>query len=577
MMKKLQFKLLVIAGIIFFVSCAHQGTPTGGPDDKIAPSVMSSVPGAESVNVPVKTRISIVFTEWLSKNSDRGISIYPPMKIKTVVVRNRLDIIPIGKLEDSTTYHISITSQLQDLHNNSILAPVSLTFSTGAVLDSGILGGCIIDPSRKALQPKVALFKKEHLDPDSGFSGAPDYLIQTDSSGRFNFIHLKFGSYYTIAFTDANSDNRIAPITEQVYSTADSLIAINASTKPVFLFQSSYDTTKMSLLNVKAQSTTVLSGQWIIPFDLRCGYSYPQCKVEMIDSPSVKYQGRYIPLSNGKLFTYLLKNPIKITPYRLIYTMRTPQAVDFTDTLTFNGVNTPDTLLPALASFTPANNSITDLDPEIKLIWTEPVAVNTLLFLTDSAGTDSINLKSSTGYSDTTYLPLKRKLRPDTKYRMVLLKNIANDFNGNTLKARDSTDTVNVLNFKTIKEDSIAISLQGAGDCNESSSHRKWIFRPLNKSATYISKDSSGLFRFDSIYGGNGLISYFDDLNENNRVDIGRIKPWFGPEPNYVAPDTIEARARWDVDGVIVHVCDPCLKLKADSLAADTTLKSSKK
>lgn len=569
-MKKTLLILIAIAGLTLFVSCAHQGTPSGGPDDKTAPTVAGSTPKAGSVNVPVKSRISITFSEWLSKNSNRGISVYPPFKFKAQVNRNRLDIIPLENLRDSTTYHISITSQLQDLHSNSILAPLSLTFSTGAQLDSGKLGGCVVDPSKKSFQPKVALFKKENLTPDSSFCGQPDYLLQTDSLGKFQFYHIKSGSYYAVAFIDANSDNRIKPVDEAVYSTADSLVTISKTTEDIYLFLSSFDTTQQALKNVKAQSSTELTGEWIVPFDLRGGYSYPKCIIEPVDSPSVKQTGNYIPLSNGR-FCCMLKTPMKIQPYRLIYTMRTPSDTDFTDTLPFNGIDTKDTVLPKLLSGSPAEKSTTDLDPKIMFIWSKPVILNTPLLLADSTGNDSILLKSNGGYCDTTFLPLKRKLRPSSKYRMIILSNMGNDMSGNLLKSRDSTDTVSVIDFSTTSEDSLAIMLKGSSTCPGKSVHRKWMFRPLNRQVTYISRDSSSFFRFDSIFGGKGIISYFDDLNENDKIDNGRLRPWIGPEPYFTAPDTIEARARWEIDGVEVKACDLCAKPAADTVKVDTT------
>ena len=565
-MQKKIFKLVSLSFITALISCAHQISPSGGPDDKISPTVISSSPKTESVNVPLKSSVVINFSEWISKKSDRGVTIYPPLKVKIVVNRNRLEIIPVTSFADSTTYHISINSLLQDLHNNPVFSPINLTFSTGSTLDSGILSGCIIDPSKKGLQPKVALFRKEQIKADSGFTIDPDYLQQTDSSGNFEFLHVKKSDYYAVAFLDANSDNRIQPGgIEQVFITTDSLIAIGPATKPIFLFPAVYDTSKPALLNVKAHSSTILSGQWATVFDLRNGFNYPLCSVERIDSVSTPIQGTYIPLPNGLVFTLLLKSPLQIAPYRLIYTFKRLNNTNISDTVTFNGVKIGDTIKPVLQSWTP-NTGTTDLDPEIKLIWTKAVTINSPLRLTDSTG-DTIVLKATSGYSDTSSLSLQRHLRPDSKYRLVLLKNIGNDLSGNSFKSRDTTDTVNVIHFQTISGDSLAICVQGGAACLEKSNHRKWLFKPFNRNTTYLSQDKSGQFRFDSIASGKGLLYYFEDLNENNKPDQGRLCPWFTPEPYFASPDTVEARARWEVEGIEIHACEPCKKKQlADTL-----------
>jgi Bacterial Ig-like domain len=561
-MIKQPIKQLAIAVCIFFASCAHQSAPGGGPDDKTSPSIVTISPMDESVNVNPKGRITIAFSEWISSKSDKGISIYPPVNIKTVVSRNKLDIIPLKGFKDSTTYHISITTQLLDLHNNPILSPLSITFSTGPSLDSGKLAGCIIDPSRKYLQPKVVLFKRERLNPDSMFTGTPDYLTQTDSLGLFEFKNIKNGWYYSVAFLDQNSDNRIQPSKEPVYSTSDSLLMISAKEQSVFLFPSSYDTTTLRLSNIKAQSSTILSGDWNIPLDPRSGYSNPSCYVYKIDTPSVVTTGTYIPLPNGKLFTLRLRTPMSIAPYNLVCKVISPTGKTLIDTLKFNGIMADDTTKSSARAVFPAASSVTDLEPKLYIIWSKPVIINTPVTLIDSTGKDTLFIKPSPGYSDTSFFPLKRRLQPDRKYKLVLMRNAGTDIAGNQFKAKDSTDTAAVIMFRTLNADSIAISLQGTASCLDKNLHRKWIFRLFNNMTSYIAKDSAGGFRFDSLQAGKGSLSYFDDYNENDKPDIGRLVPWYPSEAHFSAADTVEARARWDVEGVKINMCGQCEKKK---------------
>jgi hypothetical protein len=248
----------------------------------------------------------------------------------------------------------------------------------------------------------------------------------------------------------------------------------------------------------------------------------------------------------------------------LIYTFKTFNNTKFSDTITFNGVTTGDTTKPLFQSWTP-NSGTTDLDPVIKLIWSKPVTINVPLQFTDSTG-DTIIVKVASGYTDTSILSLQRHLHPDSRYRLVLLKNIGNDLAGNSLKTRDTTDTVNVIQLRTINGDSLAISMQGGADCLDKNDHRKWIFQLLGRNTTYLTQDKSGQFEFDSIPSGNGLLYYFEDLNENNKPDQGRLSPWIAPEPYFAAPDTVEARARWEIEGINVRVCEPCIKKLNDSI-----------
>ena len=541
--------------LTILLSCAHEIPPSGGPEDKIGPKIINSTPKIESINVPVKSHIVIVFSEWLSTKSDRGVSVFPPLKIKTIVHQNHIEIIPITSFAESTTYHITINSLLQDLHNNPIISPSNLVFSTGNSLDSGTLSGCVIDPTRKALQPKIALFRNEHIRRDSGFTATPDYLMQTDSAGRFDFSHLKNGNYHIVGFLDEKSTNRIQADTDHIYIPTDSSVTINNNTKPVILFPAIYDTITPQIQIVKALSSTLLSGQWTSSFDIRNGFNYPQCTVERVDSTSAPIQGNYIPLTNEKIFTLVLKSPLKIAPYRLIYKMSSTSKPAVLDTIRFNGVPSIDTLKPVLQSWTPSGTI--DLDPSLKLIWSKPVIINAPLFMTDSTG-DTIICKAQSGYSDTTSFSLQKRLSPGKNYRIVILNTLGNDLAGNNLKLRDSTDTTAVIQLQTITIDSLALSLQGGAPCLQKDLHRKWIFKPLSGNASYIARDNAGQFKFDSIPSGKGQLFYFDDLNNNNKPDPGRLSPWIAPEAYFGAPDTVEARARWEVEGIDVHICEPC-------------------
>ena len=49
--------------------------------------------------------------------------------------------------------------------------------------------------------------------------------------------------------------------------------------------------------------------------------------------------------------------------------------------------------------------------------------------------------------------------------------------------------------------------------------------------------------------------------------------PWLASEPHIVLTDTVEARARWDIEGIEVVECEPCpeeLSPSADTSAVDS-------
>ena len=130
---------------------------------------------------------------------------------------------------------------LKDLRGNPVTTPYSLIFSTGPTLDSGAISGCVVDPSKNLLQPRIALFSPKEK-ADSGFSGPPSYLLQTDSTGHFSFNNIKTGIYTIIGYLDLNNDSRLQPVTEQVYMPADSIIKVQSSPAEIVLYPAVYDT-----------------------------------------------------------------------------------------------------------------------------------------------------------------------------------------------------------------------------------------------------------------------------------------------------------------------------------------------
>lgn len=553
------FKTIRISVLLslFFISCARQLSPTGGPDDTIGPVVTASFPTQESVNVPVETRINLTFSEWLSTKSDRSVTIYPQIPLRVKFSGNHLEIIPQKKLADSTTYHIAINSILQDLHGNSIRFPYNLIFSTGPTLDSGSIRGCVTDPSRTFFQPKVALFRSGL---DTMYFGSPSYLVQTDSSGIFNVDHVRNGNYRIIAFVDANGDSRFEPAAEQLFIPEDSSIYISGSRPDTLkLFPAIADTSSSRIISVKSMSHSTIVGQFDHPLDTSI-FKTPQFLCKLADTSTTLKITSSLLSSSGSSFAILLKDTLKDKPYDLIYRIdsRNHSLKNFIDTVNLTGSNLPDTVRPVLVS--PTSIKGTNLQPKIYLVWSELVRISDTLYMKDSTGNSIMIMKSLRGFSDTTIFKPEKRLVPETDYHIVIFSSDGKDLAGNPLKAKDSTDTSAVINVRTLESDGFATSLRGGATCLSQKADRKWIFSLFERKDTFLSPDSNGNFFFELIPAGKGNLSFFEDKNGNDMPDPGRLIPWRAPEPYFTLRDTIEARARWEIEGISISPCGACPK-----------------
>ena len=358
--------------ILLLLHCAHQQSPTGGPDDKTGPTVKSMLPAAESVSVPTDIKITITFSEWLLPASEKGVSLFPSTPIRVKVIGRRLEIKPVHRLNDSTTYHLVITSTLKDLRNNPISRPVNLMFSTGPSLDSGKISGCVVDPAKKYLQPNIALFRAPWQPGDSGFCGPPDYLSQTDSSGNFSLEHMRTGAYYLFAYFDKNGDSRLQEGSEELYTPVESTVVIGVTETRVLLYPSVFDTAHQAIASIKTIDNRTIMGYWKRPWDTLVCPGPPRFRLETDEKDARPLTVVYRPTIVSARFFLLTDTALDSVSYRLIYSLKSIfDTAVFSDTLRVDGAVQSDTSAPFLIKSLPDIRA--DLRPEIRFLWSEPV------------------------------------------------------------------------------------------------------------------------------------------------------------------------------------------------------------
>ncbi|KMQ51107.1 hypothetical protein CHISP_2030 [Chitinispirillum alkaliphilum] len=551
---KLNSLLTVTAlGISFLLSCAHQGTPGGGPKDTTPPTVESTYPVHRGTDIANDSRIVINFSKWIDPASvQRSVSVFPALQegVDLNVSGRRLTITPKENFLDSTTYHVVIDGSLKDLRGNSLKESYNLVFSTGSQLDRATLSGCVVD-DRFSTLPKAALFRYDSHWHDSLYFSTPDYITGVDSSGHFSFSHLRAGEYRAIAFIDMNNDGLLQP-SEICFSPIDSVITVDDNNiTSVLLYPSSADTLPPALASVQAISGTVIRGNWNKPLDTD-HFEDKEFMINPVSDTSRSPEIKNLYHLEGKMdFILTLQDTLENTPYHLAYRLGSVH-----DSLRFNGVSLADTVNPALLGVTPDNQI--EPDPELNLIWSEPVrADQNALYLLNNQG-DTVFLEYSSTPTDTLLTRSSALLKPDSEYRLKIQAEGVRDLAGNSLYDTALTEGVLIVDIATISAENLATRIHGTVDCLTPDRNRKWLFKPLSSERVYISDDHNGYFRFDSIPAGNGKIAWFLDQNGNGKWDRGRLSPWRAPEPYVTLDDTVEARARWEIDNILINGCGMC-------------------
>ena len=202
---------------IFFLGCARQTTPTGGPKDTIPPTLTSSIPKQGQVNFKGKT-IELTFSETIILNNPKEQLLITPTLGKDFTFKTKKNQVILTleeDLEDSTTYAINFRDAVQDITEKNPAKMLKLAFSTGTYLDSLSIEGTAYD-LLKNVDSKEATVALYQLDTFDIFKHKPIYVTKSDSKGKFKIENLKPGTYFVYGMEDKNK-NLLADSKSEAY------------------------------------------------------------------------------------------------------------------------------------------------------------------------------------------------------------------------------------------------------------------------------------------------------------------------------------------------------------------------
>ncbi|WP_046244395.1 Ig-like domain-containing protein [Hymenobacter terrenus] len=204
--------LALLALVALLESCAAVAPPLGGPRDRTPPRRISSSPDSAARNVKQQL-VRMVFSEpVVTKDLSKNLLITPqlpddnPYKLRED--RNSVTLLFDKPLDPNTTYSFNFREGIVDITEALPAKNAYLTFSTGAVLDSGKVSGTVTDvlTAKPVDGASVGLYRE--ADTAGVRRGRPYYTVLTDKEGKFNLNFLKAGSYKLYAVTDKNNNGR---------------------------------------------------------------------------------------------------------------------------------------------------------------------------------------------------------------------------------------------------------------------------------------------------------------------------------------------------------------------------------
>ena len=204
-------------------ACAHIEAPPGGPEDRIPPSVVATIPAADTIVPGFEGPVVFNFDERISERDVEDAVIVSPRTSPVEVSHGRSQIrvsLRNGWRPD-VIYHVTLRPQIQDLFNNRTTEPISLVFSTGPAIPETALAGRVTDriTTQAAGDTRVEAIR---------MTDSLVYAITTDTQGGFTLNRIPEGEYRVRSFEDLNRNRAL-----DVYEPRDSTTATIAEGAPV--------------------------------------------------------------------------------------------------------------------------------------------------------------------------------------------------------------------------------------------------------------------------------------------------------------------------------------------------------
>ncbi len=546
-------KIFLIVSFFTF-GCAIQAPPGGGPVDRTPPQVMQVSLQPGSVHVPLNlSEIKITFSERMKEGSERNnLFVSPPIDFSVDWHKGKILQINLEEtLQKEQTYVFTVGSGLQDLHTNKMAQSFTLAFSTGDTIDQGEISGQVygLKPNQIFNIFAYSLNDSASFDP---FTEKPDYVSQTGQQGEFVLSFLRNGCYRLIAVEDRNHNFHLDALVEKFALTyTDVCLDSTENVVKGLGFQiAPFDTLAPKIVAVRALFNDFIRARFSEPVVIDSPFIFTiQDSARKNEVPVLGF-GKSLenknwleivtpPLDSSR--TYLVKFLVLKDSSGNI---RTGNLIKY-----FKSVTKIDTTQFRLVRYAP-KDSAKNIRPEAKIYfrfstpvrWLE-VFHNFKMFL--ASGQQIAGRWQVRTLYDAYFIP-EHYLQPDSQYVVRLDLSKIHDLRGRVCK-----DSLRSFTFFVISNRELG---SVSGQLIPAPNKAPVILRLRKLNGIGLTLQSKirrrNTFYFANVPEGKYRLEGFMDLNNNNRLDAGRLIPFTFCEPFAIATDTIQVRKRWETSNI---------------------------
>ena len=533
-------------------SCAAIQAPPGGPKDNTPPTLLFSTPSSGATNLSLK-KVELVFSEHLLEKSVASSISMLPKTLSPIPVQykgKKLIIYLPDNLLDNQTYILLINRGLKDENGVSIDEGIQLAFSTGDIIDRSELSGRIFfDGEASCLLWKI----KDSTDQRDFFNRLPDYSIDANDKGFYNFNCLSNGSYKVLGVERRESGSLIDP---------------NSSLYGVPFFKRiQIDSSNINNINIffpkVLRSASVVNGKWVNNKTGIITFDNPIDAFEKSILVSVKYGDKdvqaktFLHNKDSKIVHFLLEDSIAADMKTVInvksvfengimvidsavISARTKLSQD-TTYLKINNYSTGSTLKIEEEIINPFDIYFS------KIIYEENID-NAFSLLKDSSIIDFNLVQISPMHYQIN--PVKNWL-PETEYSINIIRE-----NFKLNNSRSIKDSTMIIKFKTSKYEQFG-NLIGDVVSPQPNSIVARLTSLEKASHFYDAYVNSNLsFKINKIPEGVYSLMFYQDLDKNNKYSFGHLSPYRSSEWFEIRPDTISIRSNWDMEVAKINLSE---------------------
>jgi uncharacterized protein (DUF2141 family) len=560
--------LYFILIVIFITSCANPQPPSGGPQDTIPPFVLDYFPADRAIDFK-DNRIILKFSKYMDKSSVmENIAISPETRLGFDWSGKELEITLKDTLDKNTTYSLNLGTDYFDLLKNKPRQAFSLTFSTGIVIDTGIIKGNIVD--EKPAGKYTFVYQLDGIDKDTlnPATTKPDYKIQIGSSCTFEIPALKDGIYRLFVIKDEMKNGLYEYM--DAFGTALSDIIVKDGKSSLLSIKPgpALDRIKPEIVMVTSDYSNRVSVKFTKPLDFNSISSNTFLIKDTLGKVNIGILSLYPTAANQSVIDLILKdNLIKDKIWSLSFnsdTLQQPrdtsgnllniQKNDFRFTTNGNiDTNKPDLYKTPFRDSTKSVKS----DFIFDFIFNASIDFNSSKI---SFKLENLENKQEVEIKFLDSLPNLLKFRA---------KNNLNNFTWYKLKA--DFKSITSMSSGLAIDTSITISFQ-TEDTRENSSVSGKVFIKKDfcqgdvylimtnigdKSVYKTTLNKKSEWNYQNLKPGSYTIEMFCDLNSDGKYNYGNILPFIFSEPFYKFSNIINVKARWSMENVVLTQGNP--------------------